>query len=324
MPRSLYPDLLRKAPVFEPAYRAWLGAGRHRPALWRTFAGLLLVGAMWFAATLLVLVIPTAIEIVLGGGSFLQLSDIEKFSTAMDTLPPAVISILVLMSFAGIWLGVWLAVRLLHRRSMASVMSAKGRWSTRQFWAGFGVAAGFSAVMAGLALLSGGEGMLGTADPMAWGIYIIPLAIAVFVQSCGEEVLFRGYLQQQLAARCRAPWLWLILPSVLFGLLHGGEGWQGIAYIAITAIIGIVAGVMVWRTGSLAAAMGLHFGNNFSVFALIGPEALPRMLEDPEWARDNLNIETFLIDGAFFLAICLIILSARSPLVALSRSRRAA
>lgn len=241
----------------------------------------------------------------------------------MGTIDPAIQSILVLLSFTGVWLGVWIVAGLLHRRSLGSVLAGRGRWRNGQFWGGFAVAAGFSALMASLAVATGRGEMVGEADPFAWGLYVLPLAVAVAVQSCGEEVLFRGYLQQQLAARFRTPWIWLILPSVLFGLLHGGEGWQGIGYVLITALIGIVAGVMVWRTGSLAAAMGLHFGNNFSVFLLLGPNALPDMLENPDAAREMLTVETFVIDGVFFFALLLILLSARSPLRAPSRSAQA-
>ncbi|MEM8843324.1 MAG: CPBP family intramembrane glutamic endopeptidase, partial [Pseudomonadota bacterium] len=197
-----------------------------------------------------------------------------------------------------------------------------GRWSMGHFWGGFAVAFGFSACMAGLALMTGDESILAEVDPLSWGWAIIPLFFAVCIQSCGEELLFRGYLQQQLAARYRNPWIWLILPSVLFGLLHMGEGLQGLAYAFVTALIGIVAGVMVWRTGSLAAAMGLHLGNNFVVFVLLGPETLPRMLSDPEWVSQNFNLAAFAIDAAFFLIVGLVVMSRLSPLKPVSPARR--
>ncbi|MEM7236696.1 MAG: CPBP family intramembrane glutamic endopeptidase, partial [Pseudomonadota bacterium] len=233
MPRSLYPDLIRKTPVFAPAYRAWVGAGRRRTALWRTLLGLGIIAVCWTETTFFVIAVPVLAQLMSGQSFLLKIPDSAELSGAMGSIPGALQSILILLSFTGVWLGVWLAARLLHRRSMASILAARGRWRSGQFWAGFAVAAGFSLMMALLVIATDPTEMIAEADPFAWGLYLLPLAIAVAIQSCGEEVLFRGYLQQQLAARIRAPWVWLILPAVLFGLLHGGEGWHGVGYVLI-------------------------------------------------------------------------------------------
>ncbi|WP_338153259.1 CPBP family intramembrane glutamic endopeptidase [Pseudophaeobacter leonis] len=50
---------------------------------------------------------------------------------------------------------------------------------------------------------------------------LLPLSLlAVLVQVSAEEVVFRGYLQQALAARFKSPVIWLVAPSALFGLAH--------------------------------------------------------------------------------------------------------
>jgi membrane protease YdiL (CAAX protease family) len=49
----------------------------------------------------------------------------------------------------------------------------------------------------------------------------LPLAlVGVLIQTGAEEVLFRGYMQQQLAARFSSPILWMVLPSAIFAALH--------------------------------------------------------------------------------------------------------
>ena len=58
---------------------------------------------------------------------------------------------------------------------------------------------------------------------MEFGLWLsfLPLAMAgILLQTGAEELLFRGYLQQQFAARFKSAGPWLILPSVLFGLAH--------------------------------------------------------------------------------------------------------
>jgi DNA-directed RNA polymerase subunit RPC12/RpoP len=42
--------------------------------------------------------------------------------------------------------------------------------------------------------------------------------VGVLIQTGAEEVLFRGYLQQQLAARFASPIAWMVLPSAIFAL----------------------------------------------------------------------------------------------------------
>ncbi len=113
--------------------------------------------------------------------------------------------------------------------------------------------------------------------PQAW-LGLLPLSLlALFLQVSAEEVVFRGYLQQQLAARLRSPVLWLGLPSVLFALGHyAPSDFPGnAALIALWAgCFGLAAADLTARTGNLGAAVGLHFASNFSavlVTALPGP-----------------------------------------------------
>ena len=85
------------------------------------------------------------------------------------------------------------------------------------------------------------------------------------LQTGAEELLFRGYLQSQLAARFSAKWVWLFVPSLLFGLLHympAETAGPGLLYVASTTLFGIIAADLTARTGSIGAAWGLHFANN--------------------------------------------------------------
>jgi len=113
-------------------------------------------------------------------------------------------------------------------------------------------------------------------------LWFVPLAIAVFIQASGEELLFRGYILQVLGAWSRSPIVWGLIPSIVFGLIHldlplifdgdpatspDGASW----IIALHAgTIGVIAAAMVWKTGALAAAMGLHVANNLVALNLFG------------------------------------------------------
>ncbi len=107
-------------------------------------------------------------------------------------------------------------------------------------------------------------------------LWLLPLSlIAVLIQTASEELLFRGYLQQQLAARFNDPRIWLIVPSVLFGLLHyrpelGPNAWLVVGW---ASIFGLAAADLTARSGTLGPAMALHFVTN--VGALLVTSADP-------------------------------------------------
>lgn len=167
-----------------------------------------------------------------------------------------------LWSFAGLILGIALAARLFQRRPPRTLIGPGGL-RPRAF--GLGVAA-----IAGVSLLALPP-VLWLAPPVrqatlgGWAAWL-PLALpAVLVQTAAEEIAFRGWLMQGLAARFRSRAVWWLVPALLFGLLHwdpgsfGDEAW--IAVVSATAM-GLVLADVTIRTGNLSAAMGLHFANN--------------------------------------------------------------
>jgi membrane protease YdiL (CAAX protease family) len=102
---------------------------------------------------------------------------------------------------------------------------------------------------------------------MAWAIPML------FIQVTAEEVAFRGYLLQQLAARFASPIIWAVIPSILFGLLHfDPTADTSIAVLTVVGatLFGLLATDLTRITGNLGAAMGYHFVNNFLGLMVVG------------------------------------------------------
>jgi membrane protease YdiL (CAAX protease family) len=109
-------------------------------------------------------------------------------------------------------------------------------------------------------------------------ISFLPLAlVGVLIQTGAEEVLFRGYLQQQLAARFSSPVIWMVLPSALFAALHyqpevmGDNTWLMMGAVFVFALL---AADLTAVTGTIGAAWAMHFVNNalaILVMATDGP-----------------------------------------------------
>jgi membrane protease YdiL (CAAX protease family) len=110
-----------------------------------------------------------------------------------------------------------------------------------------------------------------------WAAFLLPALVALFLQVFAEELIFRGYLQSQLAARFASPVIWLAVPSVAFALLHfdaanyGGNAWIVVLW---AAAFGIVAGDLTARFGTLGPATALHFINNFSAILIAAPDGM--------------------------------------------------
>jgi uncharacterized protein len=235
------------APGRSPAFEAFVAPARARPALWRTLTGALIAVALWLLA------VGATLPLVLRAGGFATRTGV----------------LLYLASFAALCAGVVLAARLLQGRGPATLIGPGGFRP-----AAFGIGVAVIALVAvpsavALALLAPPARQAPLATWAAW----LPLALpAILVQSAAEEVAFRGFLMQSLAARFRSPLVWWVLPSVLFGALHwdpAGLGRNAQLGVLATAAIGLALADVTARTGNLSAAIGLHFANNVMAMLVV-------------------------------------------------------
>ncbi|MFK7878684.1 CPBP family intramembrane glutamic endopeptidase [Roseobacter sp.] len=105
-----------------------------------------------------------------------------------------------------------------------------------------------------------------------WLILLPFSLLAVLIQVSAEEVLFRGYIQQQLAARFNSPLIWMLFPAVLFGLGHymPEEAGTNATAIAIWAVaFGVLMADLTARAGTLGPAIAVHFANNVTAILII-------------------------------------------------------
>lgn len=80
------------------------------------------------------------------------------------------------------------------------------------------------------------------------------LAVAI-VSGVGEEVLFRGFLQERIG---------LVAASIAFGLMHFNKNIK--LYVVVTTALGLVLGGLTILSGSLLPAITVHVVNNFVGF----------------------------------------------------------
>ncbi|RMD93274.1 MAG: CPBP family intramembrane metalloprotease [Alphaproteobacteria bacterium] len=239
-----------------PAFEAYLAPARARPQLWRLILGVILCALVYagYVGALVGLVAWVA-----GPQAGAILSGMARGTTPLGAL-------LLLASFLGMALGPVIAVRLLHGRRAGTLFGPVGRVVLD-----FVVAAVVVVIMSGLSVALWRQSFVPEPGlPLDLWLRLLPLALlGVLIQTGAEELLFRGYLLQQLAVRFRRRIAWMVVPSLVFGALHydPAAGDAALLVVAAAALFGLIAADLVAATGSLGAAWGFHFANN--VFAIL-------------------------------------------------------
>jgi membrane protease YdiL (CAAX protease family) len=118
-------------------------------------------------------------------------------------------------------------------------------------------------------------------DPASWIPMLLIAAVAFFVQASTEEMVYRGYLAQFVAAFSRSPILILGIPALIFAAPHFGNvaGASGFLGLLPYMLMGLMYGLLAWRSGSLWMSAGVHLGNNWFITMFVGnaAEKIPKV-----------------------------------------------
>jgi len=229
-------------------------AAKPRSELWRTVVGMLTITAISF-----VLAMAWALgQAALTGGSLLH----------PDVGPGGMVW--TLSTFLCPTIALIVVLRGLHRRGLGSLIGPLGL-ARAQFVRVFFV---HSAVV-GLAMLLPSPNGAEVTMNLSINVWLswLPLALVMLAVQIGiEELIFRGYLQSQLAARLTHPAFWIGIPAVLFAVLHLDPTMEGNKWmiVAVTFAFALAAGDLTARTGTLGPAIAMHFVNNFASLMLVG------------------------------------------------------
>ena len=176
----------------------------------------------------------------------------------------------ILGSFGFMIIAVCLVVILLHHRSPITLLGGF-RIATTQFFKAMRNLLPYIALLAAFAFMA--EDLQPNLTLGLW-LSILPLTLLfLLVQVSAEELVFRGYLQSQLAALGLHKSIWILLPAILFGLLHYDPIIMGSAapWVVLWAIFfGVLAADLTARSGTLGPAVAFHFAINFLSIGVVG------------------------------------------------------
>ena len=192
------------------AFDSYVDAARGRPGGWRILVGALIIGACWILGTFLVLFGWTVLQTA---GSGDQQAALESLGAMLEGggSPPTMA--VMLLTFCGVWIGVVITTKVLHGHPFFAIFAptAAVRWG--DFLRGIALSLAFTAPAA-IAAVWLAEPVRTELHLGTWLIWFSPLVLLIFVQATAEELIFRGYLLQQLAILSRNPAIWAGIPSV--------------------------------------------------------------------------------------------------------------
>ena len=134
------------------------------------------------------------------------------------------------------------------------------------------------------------------------GGLLLNIVVVALIPAVGEEMSFRGVLQQALTRKMKNPHVAIILSAAIFSFIH----FQFYGFLP-RLFLGLLLGYMFYITGSLWTSMLMHFLNNGTAVVLyfLNNRGVIHVDVDHFGALDN----TWLVAASILVTIGLIVWS---------------
>ncbi|MDP4334651.1 CPBP family intramembrane metalloprotease [Curtobacterium sp. A7_M15] len=251
---------------------------------WRPLVALAFL-AGWYVASQVLITVAYFVPIAaVKGPSGLErlLSSLQ--SGALDPTDPVVLS-LSLVSLVVLLPGILLAVKI-ARVGPAGILSST-RFRVRWGWTAWCLIP--TLVIAAIMFCFQGLGMLTFDGGLGWNhaeigqstvtlgtltTTIVLVVVLVPFQGAAEEYIFRGFLMQTIGSwipvRIVGTVVAVAVSTVVFALLHIPNGYNVWGILDVGSF-GLIAAIIVLRTGGLEATVLQHAFNNIMIFVLQAP-----------------------------------------------------
>jgi membrane protease YdiL (CAAX protease family) len=224
-----------------------------------TFIVMQIVGGIFAAIVIVVHVLGQ------GGGFTPEMANNIK-SLYDIGLSENVVLVLMLFPFAAGLLTAWLLIRGMHRQTFAETVNGREAIRWNRVFVGFGVWFVLMAVfLVGTYIVSPDNfGVQFDAGKFV-SLLIISLLFIPF-QATFEEYIFRGYIAQGVGAWTKNRWLVVVIPALLFGLMHyaNNEVKEHGFWVAMPPyiIFGLFFGLIAVLDDGIELPIGIHAANN--------------------------------------------------------------
>ncbi len=256
-------------PDFRPRYHQLHRVGR--VGWWRSLLGAVLLLVLVFGLVPALLGLLALVALIAGGKSADEAGALLDVTAEVTPAGLALLNLLLGSAILSSWLVLWLFHRLKPR--WLSSVAPRLRWRFLLACLPLSVVALVASLGVSLLIPTGATGEpVGAINDFTSTTrdFLLVIALLTPLQAAGEEYVFRGYLTQAFGSllphRRISLALAVLAPALLFALAHGLG--QSLPVFFDRFAFGVVAGILVIRTGGLEAAIAMHVLNNFFAYGL--------------------------------------------------------
>lgn len=210
------------------------------------------------------LVVAIAVAAAMNGGEIIVSQNNMDFA-AYGIDPSLGLALMVIPFIVTLILAV-LLVKYFHKRSLKDVVNGGRKFRWKRFWTGVSVWGGLIVLITVVGIFMEPENYEFRFDPVSLIPLVVVALIFLPIQSGTEEYIFRGYLAQGFAAWTKRPWLVILIPSLLFALMHGVNPevkehgfWVMMPHYFTMAV---TFAIMAYLDDGIELAIGVHAVNN--------------------------------------------------------------
>jgi membrane protease YdiL (CAAX protease family) len=117
--------------------------------------------------------------------------------------------------------------------------------------------------------------------------------LVAVLAALGEELVFRGVVQQQLVRLMKQPWLAICTTALIFSLIH-----FEFAGLLPRFMLGVILGWLYWKTGNIWASISAHLFVNGIQVVMMYLFALGKVTVNPE---NDVEVPAFVALISLFL-----------------------
>lgn len=172
-----------------------------------------------------------------------------------------VMLVLTTFSLLGSFLALWVATKFIDRKPLISIgLSVKDKANEMLIGLGFALA-----FIGGLFLVLWLIGAINITGYVGFNPGVFIVSMMLFMAAFDEELIFRGYILNNMMDSTSNRWIALAGSSVLFALLHSGNPSVWSTWVPMTELFaaGFILGISYTFTKNLWFPTFFHFGWNF-------------------------------------------------------------
>lgn len=265
-------------------------------AWWRSMLGVVFGLSLYLMMTAVItqVVVGMSWSITGAAGSF---EDFSRRATAFE-LPAGMLA--ANLGIATLIPICWVLMTIVHQVRPRWLSSVQPRMRWKYLLISAGVAFVVLNAVTLIPLAFGGSDVKVSPQSGLWG-FLIVIILTSPLQAAAEEYFFRGYLMQALGSLVAHPAFGVVVSALLFALMHGV---QNPALFVNRLGFGLLAGILVWRTGGLEAGIGAHVVNNICAYLIAGltsSMAALRAVDSITWVDSGIQLGGFAVFAALAL-----------------------